>query len=372
MKSTLLFWLSAAAGLLLFALLGSAGQNVRVQQAMFLGMWIAFEGAFFSAKSIEDADPKRLTLYLILLSVAAAAIALLRPMLFFGGWLVEPLSLSNILHPLSGLSADAHRVIGSIAFVMTSVVTLATLRTLERRPRFLLGFLFNPLTLLLLGGMSTIFVVLLAFALASWMLVQGRWSLALAGVGLAFGFGWLGIACAALFLRHASPHIAKAERMKRLAFALTIYFVISAAVTMPYNAEMLVTLLFAPWMGAIGVTPIFFTLALVLSAAFILFAELSGRDTALFAALIVITLLVISIFAISIAPIVLLLLAAVPFRSLPQSILALILGVMSFAPESRATDWPMLAAIAIFLILFVLQSRHAWKETGLFKTIELT
>jgi len=45
---------------------------------------------------------------------------------------------------------------------------------------------------------------------------------------------------------------------------------------------------------------------------------------------------------------------------------------MSFAPESRATDWPMLAAIAIFLILFVLQSRHAWKETGLFKTIELT
>jgi len=335
-------------------------------------MWAAMLWAYKASQSREDKDPNQLVNWLLAIAGCFAVLSVFPAIpLLFGGWYNEPLAISNLPHYLLSVPPHLARVIEAASYVGIVFALLKTLRLLERRPRFALLFILNPTVLLVLLGHSSVFVLFMCAAFAFWMLIKGDWWIAFAFLGLAFGFGILGLALVGIFLKHLVSRTAKEQRPRQIVLAVVAFAASASLVTLPYGPQDVLSILALPWTGSIGLVGILLGLTILITIAFIYRAELSGKDTVLFASLFVMTLLVIAGLAISITPFILLLVAAIPFRSAPQLWLSFAIGVIVLLPIAHSSDALVIAAIAVFLILMIIQSRHAWKETGLFTTIDV-
>ncbi len=337
-----------------------------------VAMWAVMFLAYKSSNVLEDKDPNQFVNWLLAIAAAFAVLSVFpSTQLMFGGWYNEPLAISNLPHYLLPLPSRLERAIGAAGYLGIVFALLKTLRLLERRPRFTLLFILNPTVLLVLFGHNGVFVLFMCAAWAFWFLIKGGWWIAFAFLGLSFGFGILGLALVGIFLKHLISRTAREQWPRQLALAVVAYCACASLVMLPYGPQKVLSILVLPWTGSIGMVGILLGLAILVTIAFLYRAELSGKDTALFASLFVMTLLVVTGLAISITPFILLLVAAIPFRSAPQLWLTFAIGVIALLPNVHSTDALVIAAISVFVILMILQSRHAWKETGLFTTIDV-
>ncbi len=338
----------------------------------FVLMWAAMFWAYAVSARQEDRDPNQFVDWLFAIAAVFAVLSVItRRPLIFGGWYMEPLSISNLPHHLLQLPLLLERIVGAIAYLGVVFAALRTLRVLERRPRFALLFILNPTVLLVLFGHNDVFVVFACFALSLWFLVKGNWWVSATFLGLAFGFGILGLAVLACFIKHLCARTAKEERSKQVGLVALAYVIASVLVMYPYGPQATLSIFSLPSSAGIGLMSVLLGLAILIAIFIIWQAEMSGKDTALFAILFVVSLLVIAGLAISITPFVLLLIPAIPFRSAPQLWLVFSIGLVALIPNMHSTDTLAIVTVVIFVILMILQSRHAMKETGIFTTIDV-
>jgi hypothetical protein len=340
--------------------------------ACFLAMWAAMFWAYKTSAKQEDRNPNQFVDWLLAAATVFAVLSVLstRPLLF-GGWYNEPLAISNLPHHLLRLPRIVEQSVGSGCYLLTVFASLRTLRELERRPRFALLFILNPTVLLVLFGHNDVFLLFAALAFSLLYLVRGKWWIASGLLGLSFGFGIIGLALLACLVKHLFARTAKDRLSKQIGLVVLAFVVAAVAVMYPYGAAAMWSALIMPWTGGIGILGVFLAIAIVVSIGFVYKAELTGKDTTLFAMLFIATLFIIAGLAISVTPTVLLLILAIPFRSAPQLWLSFTIGTIALLPSRHATDPFVIAAIAVFIILIVFQSRHAITETGLFRTIDV-
>ena len=321
------------------------------------------------AKLLEDADPAFFVRFVFGATVIIGIAASLP-------WLPEAQhgfypAFLRLSYPFSvGPEFMFDRVLAGAGFMLLSFSMFSIVRTLERRPSLTLLLVLNPVTLLLLATGTPWLISFGVFAFSVSLLIKGKNSWSLALLGFSFGFSLVGLVTVVLFLKHASAQIAKSEKWNVLAISAALYaavaFAIGTVATGGLAAEVVrqVAGLELVW------STVSMAVGLLLLVAFLWRVEVSGKDSLIFALLLGVTILLLSTWSFTASALMLLVVLSAPFRSAPQLWLAFVAGVAALYPGEMPMVLWVIGAL-VFAALLGLQLRHAYRETGLFRTLEL-
>jgi hypothetical protein len=284
-------------------------------------------------------------------------------------WYPTPIVGGNIASFLTSLPDLAARLAIAVGYLLVNFGLAGILRSLERRPSHLLLFAMNPVVLMLLGSGNAVFVPLGLAAIAFDAVLKQRWWLAALLLGLAFGISFLAIALLLCILKHETAYVAREKRIVTLLAHSTIFIVASVVGSLPFSN---IHWLFGDaWLGTPLWASALLVVGLIVSGWLIYRVEIAGKDSALYAMLLVSTLLIVVGLDLSLAMLLILLPLAAVFRSLPQLWILFAFGLLRSLqiPYGEPVSYSIVGVT--FLMLAVVQMRHTIRETGLFKTIGL-
>ena len=345
--------------------------------------------AFVAMRRVEDDSPDTVVRWqkvMALLFIVAAIVGhCMHPQMphaldLSGDWLQQSSLASLITSRASGLSqaGGGHSidgVLGVLAVVWQSSATiigyalaafflLSILRTLERRPSLATFFIWNATALVALSIDSHALLVAGILMASLCMIYKERWNVAFALLSAGVGLGLIAALAFVLMNKHHESRIKPEERPKAVALAAGV-FLITGIIVGPIAGMIQGWSIGTPLMPIVSVVLAFIGFVLIQSRR----PDVTGRDSLAFALMMIMTILAVAL-QMGQSVIYLLPLAAL-FRSLPQLWLAFAVGLMTIAPMLQFSGLSGVVTLIVFLAFFIPQLIHAYRETGLFKVIEV-